>query len=384
MYIAVSTAVIKKGLDMEHIRIFVEHLIGMIGIYGIAVPILRHIILIVVTILIAWLSDIICSKIFVPLLSRITRHTTAKWDDILFNEKFLHSACHIVPAIIVWALLPMTFYQHPIVREILARLTAIYITIMGTRTVFVFISGFDELDDQPRRSRIQQYLRSFCGVLKILMGFVAVIVVVSIALNKSPMNLFAGLGATSAILMLVFKDIITDLVSGLRLTSNDMVHRGDWITVPGTQANGIVQDITLSTVKVRNFDNTIVTVSPSTLVSGTFQNWIGMQRSEGRRVQSKFFIDFRSIRKEEDGTNLGRFRLAIEEYLKGNKEINTKMIIMVRLLEATNCGLPLEVYFFLKEKEAKAYEAHLASIMEYIYAMAEDYGIKIYQQYPEQ
>lgn len=370
---------------MDHIRIFVEHFIGMIGVYGIAVPILRHLILIVVTILIAWFSDIICSKIFVPLLTRITSHTTVKWDDILFNEKFLHSACHIVPAIIVWALLPMTFYQHPIVREILARLTAIYITIMGTRTVFVFISGFDELDDQPRRSRIQQYLRSFCGVLKILMGFVAVIIVVSIALNKNPMNLFAGLGATSAILMLVFKDTITDLVSGLRLTSNDMVHRGDWITVPGTQADGVVEDITLSTVKVRNFDNTIVTVSPSALVSGTFQNWIGMQESEGRRALRKFFIDFRSIKKDENGTtNVGRYRQAIEEYLKGNKDINVKMMIMVRLLEATNYGLPLEVYFFLKEKEWKTYEMQLSAIMENIYVMAEDYDIKIYQQFPQQ
>jgi miniconductance mechanosensitive channel len=369
---------------MEHIRIFVEHIIGMIGVYGIAVPILRHIILIVVTILIAWLSDIICSKIFVPLLTRITSHTTAKWDDILFNEKFLHSACHIVPAIIVRALLPMIFYQHPIVREVLARLTAIYITIMGTRTVFVFISGFDELDDQPRRSRIQQYLRSFCGVLKILMGFVAVIIVVSIALDKSPMNLFAGLGATSAILMLVFKDTITDLVSGLRLTSNDMVHRGDWITVPGTQADGVVQDITLSTVKVRNFDNTIVTVSPSTLVSGTFQNWIGMQQSDGRRALRKFFIDFRSIKKEENGTNLGRYRQAIEEYLQNNKNINVKMMIMVRLLDATNYGLPLEVYFFLKEKDWKIYEMQLSAIMEHIYAMAEDFEINIYQQFPNQ
>lgn len=369
---------------MEHIRFFVERLIEMIGVYGIAVPVFRHIVLVVVTFLIAWLTDIVCSRLFVPLLIKITRHTTAKWDDILFNEKFLHSACHIVPAIIIWALLPMTFYQYPVIREILARITAIYITVMGTRTVIVFINGFDKLDGQLQHSRIQQYLRSFCGALRILTVFVAVIIVVAIALNKSPMTLFAGLGATSAILMLVFKDTITDLVSGLRLTSNDMVHRGDWITVPGTQADGVVQDITLSTVKVRNFDNTIVTVSPSTLVSGTFQNWIGMQQSDGRRALRKFFIDFRSIKKEENGTNLGRFRQAIEEYLQKDKDVNVKMMIMVRLLDATNYGLPMEVYFFLKEKDWKIYEMQLSAIMEHIYAMAEDFEINIYQQFPNQ
>lgn len=391
---------------MEEIRIFVEELIGLTGTI---VPIVRHALLILVAILLAVLSDYLCRKLFVPAFLKVTSKTEAKWDDVLFNEKVLNSACHIVPAIVVWTLIPMVFYQIPLVSEITARLTAIYITVMSVRTATVFINSFNYLDTQTNRSSAQQYLKSFCGVLKIVMIFIAAVLVVAIVLGKNPMTLFAGLGATSAILMLVFKDTIEGLVAGVRLTSNNMLHRGDWITVPSTQINGIVKEINLTTVKVQNFDNTIITISPTSLVNGSFQNWIGMQESPGRRVQRKIYFDFRSVKrvpvaaKTSDAatkevsspkkmgeqelipvSNIGQFRLHIEEYLKGRSDVNTQMMVMVRQLEATQCGLPIEIYFFLKQKEWKSYEEHLADIMEYIYVTAAEYGLKIYEQYPDQ
>ena len=188
----------------------------------------------------------------------------------------------------------MVFYQYPTVRELLARLTAIYITVMSVRLATVFINSFKELDSS-HRSSTQQYFHSFCGVLKILMIFIASVVVVAIVIDKSPLKLFAGLGATSAILMFVFKDTIEGLVAGIRLTSNNMLHKGDWITVASAGANGIVEEMTLTTVKVRNFDNTIITVSPTSLVNGSFQNWLGMQQSDGRRVNRVVYYDFRSV-----------------------------------------------------------------------------------------
>ncbi len=394
---------------MEEIRIFVEELIGLTGLTGTIVPIVRHALLILVAILLAVLSDYLCRKLFVPAFLKVTSKTEAKWDDVLFNEKVLNSACHIVPAIVVWTLIPMVFYQIPLVSEITARLTAIYITVMSVRTATVFINSFNYLDTQTNRSSAQQYLKSFCGVLKIVMIFIAAVLVVAIVLGKNPMTLFAGLGATSAILMLVFKDTIEGLVAGVRLTSNNMLHRGDWITVPSTQINGIVKEINLTTVKVQNFDNTIITISPTSLVNGSFQNWIGMQESPGRRVQRKIYFDFRSVKrvpvaaKTSDAatkevsspkkmgeqelipvSNIGQFRLHIEEYLKGRSDVNTQMMVMVRQLEATQCGLPIEIYFFLKQKEWKSYEEHLADIMEYIYVTAAEYGLKIYEQYPDQ
>ena len=218
------------------------------------------------------------------------------------------------------------------------------------------------------------------------------------------MTLFAGLGATSAILMLVFKDTISGLVAGIQLTSNDMVHKGDWITVPSANLNGVVEDISLTTVKVRNFDNTIVTVTPQTLVEDSFQNWIGMQQSEGRRVKRVVYYDFRSVcmidetlRKqlvekgyfkpeEVEGSivNMALYRRFIERFLSRNAYVNQQLTFLVCQKEGTNAGLPLEFYFFLKDKEWINYEHQLAEIMEYIYAVTPDFGLKIYQQTPMQ
>ena len=439
---------------MEEIRKFVDSMITWAGITGDYVPMLRHILLTIIAVLLAMLSDFLCRKILVPLISKITEKTEFSWDDVLLNKKVLTSACHIVPAVVIWSLMPLIYLEYPIFKEILERATGIYIVVMSVRTALVFIGSFKGLENgEERRSSAQQYFHTFCGVLRILMLFVAGVVVVAILLGKNPMTLFAGLGATSAVLMLVFKDTILGLAAGVRLTSNDMLHKGDWITVKSVDANGIVEEMSLTTVKVRNFDNTIVTISPATLVNGSFQNWIGMQKSGGRRVQRKVYFDFRSIRlvdeelrarllekhfatedsfkpkeslqkmlaKAEVGnehqtemekdrnaglenarqhehqvladlrnpaalapTNLQLYRKYMEKYLRERPEVNTEMTLMVRQLEATQCGLPMEFYFFVKDKVWVNYEHILAEIMEHAYALSAEFGLKIYQQYPEQ
>ena len=392
---------------MEEIRKLVEEMIGWAGITGGAVPILRHILLTITAVLLAMLSDLLCRKLLVPLITKITEKTEVTWDDILLNKKVLNSACHIVPAVVIWKLMPLVYLEYPIFKEILERATAIYIVVMSVRTATVFIGSFKGLEEEnSRRSSTQQYFHTFCGVLRVLMLFVAGVVVVAIVLGKDPMALFAGLGATSAVLMLVFKDTILGLAAGVRLTSNDMLHKGDWITVKSVDANGIVEEMSLTTVKVRNFDNTIVTISPATLVNGSFQNWIGMQKSGGRRVQRKVYFDFRSIRLvsdelkarllekrfateesfklKETPTNLQLYRQYMEKYLRERSEVNTEMTLMVRQLEATQCGLPMEFYFFVKDKVWVNYEHILADIMEHAYALSAEFGLTIYQQYPEQ
>ena len=439
---------------MEEIRKFVEDLIQMAGVTGGAVPVVRHILLTITAILLAMLSDLLCRRLLVPIIMKVTDKTEVTWDDVLFNKKVLTSACHIVPAVVIWSLMPLVYLEYPIFKEILERATGIYIVVMSVRTALVFIGSFKGLESsEERRSSAQQYFHTFCGVLRILMLFVAGVVVVAILLGKNPLTLFAGLGATSAVLMLVFKDTILGLAAGVRLTSNDMLHKGDWITVKSVDANGIVEEMSLTTVKVRNFDNTIVTISPATLVNGSFQNWIGMQKSGGRRVQRKVYFDFRSIRlvdeelkarllekhfatedsfkpkeslqkmlakaevgnehqtemeKEQNAglgnarqhehqvladlrnpaalapTNLQLYRKYMEKYLRERPEVNTEMTLMVRQLEATQCGLPMEFYFFVKDKVWVNYEHILAEIMEHAYALSAEFGLKIYQQYPEQ
>lgn len=386
---------------MDQITKYIEELLAYTTLSGGWLSFVTMFALCAVTALVAWLVYMLCIKVVTPLLVRITKHTDMIWDDYLLNPQVLHSACHVVPAIVVWQMLPPLFIAHPVIQTLASKATAIYITIAVMRLAITFIGSFKLFDsEKDHRTAAQQYFHSFCGVLKIVVLFLGVIVIVAIVIDRSPLTLLAGLGATSAVLMLVFKDSITGLVAGIRLTSNNMVSKGDWITVDKLGANGVVEDITLSTVKVRNFDNTIVTLPPQKLIEDSFQNWQGMQQSGGRRVTRMIYIDFHSIGIADDNlkqrlverklinkadmhinvVNLTLFRNYIEWWIYNNKEVNTDLTFMVRQLQPTNTGLPIEVYFFLKNKEWKTYEHNLAEIMERIYAFAPEFGLKIYQR----
>lgn len=386
---------------MDQITKYIEELLASTTLTGGWLSFVTMFALCAVTALVAWLVYMLCIKVVTPLLVRITKHTDMIWDDYLLNPQVLHSACHVVPAIVVWQMLPPLFIANPVIQTLASKATAIYITITVMRLAITFIGSFKLFDsEKDHRTAAQQYFHSFCGVLKIVVLFLGVIVIVAIVIDRSPLTLLAGLGATSAVLMLVFKDSITGLVAGIRLTSNNMVSKGDWITVDKLGANGVVEDITLSTVKVRNFDNTIVTLPPQKLIEDSFQNWQGMQQSGGRRVTRMIYIDFHSIGIADDNlkqrlverklinkadmhanvVNLTLFRNYIEWWIYNNKEVNTDLTFMVRQLQPTNTGLPIEVYFFLKNKEWKTYEHNLAEIMERIYAFAPEFGLKIYQR----
>ena len=367
--------------------------------------------LVTFTLLLSWLSFVICHKLVVPVTLKITEKTDVEWDDVLLNGGTMRKACLIVPAIVVSMFIPNIFVRMPDIMELLERLTGIYITIMSTRLAIEIINSLKMLNSDAQSAH-HQYLHTFCGVLKIVVVFLSVIVIVSIVINRNPLTLLAGLGATSAILMFVFKDTISGLVAGIRLTSNDMLHKGDWITVEKAGVNATVEEITLTTVKVRNFDNTIVTITPQTLVDDSFQNWKPMQEGNGRRVMRRIYIDFHSVRlvtpeilqnlitlhylTEKEATkkestvpgsfaaqpqavNLTLFRHWADGYLASHPLVNSEMTHMVRQLEATQQGLPVEFYFFLKEKEWKTWENQKDEILERLYAAIEDFGLSIYQ-----
>lgn len=384
---------------MNDIVIQAEQLFGQTGLTGSMLTFTSRMALALIILGVACLIYLLCHKLIVPLMVRIAEKTVVEWDDILLNEGTLRAASHIVPGLFVWMFLPDVFAVYNTVPEILSRVTAFYVVLMSMRLGIAFIDSFKGFEGE-RRTALQQYFHTFCGVLKIGVIFISVIVMVAVVIGRSPLTLLAGLGATSAILMLVFKDTITGLVAGVRLTSNDMLHKGDWITVPKTEVNGIVEDITLTTVKVRNFDNTILTVSPLTLVDGSFQNWMSMRSGGGRRVKRMVYFDFRSVRLADDQmkerltekygmkatemkgsvVNMTLFRRYVERWIAARDDVNSEMMFFVRQLEATSTGLPMEFYFFLKQKDWKPYEHHLAEIMEYIYAIVDDFGLKIYQR----
>lgn len=386
---------------MNELTKYIEHLLASTTLTGGWLSFVTLSVLCATVALIAWLAYMLCVKVLAPITVRITRRTDVVWDDYLLNPQVLRSACHVVPAIVVWLLMPPLFFAYPIIQALLMKATAIYITVAAMRLVVAFISSLKLFDtNNDTRSAAQQYFHSFCGVLKIIVLFLGVIIIISIVIDRSPLTLLAGLGATSAVLMLVFKDSITGLVAGIRLTSNNMVRKGDWITMDKAGANGVVEDITLSTVKVRNFDQTIVTVPPQKLIEDSFQNWQGMQEGIGRRVKRVLYIDFRSIaivndelkqklaadglmKKEEmkgEVVNLTLFRRYMDRWLAQRDDVVKEATYFVRQLEPTANGLPIEIYFFLKQKEWKSYENHLAEIMERIYALVPVFGMRIYQR----
>ena len=235
-------------------------------------------------------------------------------------------------------------------------------------------------------------------MLKIIVIGIGAIIVVSIFFDKDPSNLLAGLGASAAILMLVFKDSILGLVAGIQLSANDMLRPGDWITMPKYEADGFVIDVTLTTVKVQNWDKTITTIPPYALTSDSFQNWRGMFSSGGRRVKRSILIDTNSItfldekkKKElikkgynlaenkDKQVNLTLFREWLEEWLRNHPAINKEMILLVRQLQPTQQGLPLELYFFSSDTAWITYEHLQAEIFEYLFAILPDFGLRAFQ-----
>ena len=292
--------------------------------------------------------------------------------------------CVVAPAVAAWWLLHSGVLSgYPTVYEAVRRLTGVYVTVVVTRLIIGFATAITRV---PKRSAAhQQYVNSFVGVLKIILIFIAVIVVVAIALDKDPSTLFAGLGAASAILMLAFQDTIKGLVAGIRLTSNSMLEVGNRITVPAAGIDGFVEEISLTVVKVRSLDNTILTISPQALVDGTFQNWKGMEERTGRKAVRRIYLDTRSILIGDDGTvNLTRFRQHMEQWLARQEAVASDQLILVHQLDATPSGLPVEFVFWLKEQNGAPFERLLSTIMEYVYAQTNAFGLRIYQQFPDQ
>lgn len=365
---------------------------------------LSIVLLTLLVLLIAWLCDRIVRSLVIPLVEKVVSKTRSQVDDILFSRHVLNTAAHIVPAIAVCLLLPPVFSHWPVVATILQRLTAIFLTVMAVRLCLVFINAINSLRLTTNPSTLQ-YITSLCGVLRIVVVCLAVIIVAAIVLNRNPFTLVAGLGAASAILMLVFKDTIEGLVAGVRLTSAGMVHIGDWITMPSTGAHGIVISMNLTTVKVQNFDKTIITIPPTAMVNGSFQNWSGMQdaAAPGRRVAKVIHVDTRSIRvaspqlKQQliergyftpdelsaPSVNLQLYRTYVERWLHTRPEVVTdgSAEIIARDMEGDHNGLPVQFYFFLRDKRWIHYEHNSAMLMEFIYAFANDFQVRIYERH---
>lgn len=355
--------------------------------------------IVVGVILAAYLVDFIFVKAIIPTLRKITSKTHTQVDDILLSEKVVRSFSKILPPIILTFALP--FVTQGTLELVIERLTVIYIIINVTRFLCILVGALFEAlvsrgEESGSRSKARMHsMKGLVQTIQIIFSAVAAILIISILLDKSPAYLISGLGAMAAVLMLVFQDSIKGLVASIQLMFNDMLEVGDWIVMTPRNVDGVVIEMTLTTVKVRNWDNTILTIPPYNMLTETFQNWRGMQESDGRRLRRTIQVDVRSVHflteKQvkkwnvalENGrpmTNLEVYRKHLYDYLQHSSDINPDMTLMVRQLPATDAGIPVELYAFTRTKVWEEYEEINARLVEYAFATLSQFGLVAYQR----
>ena len=354
-------------------------------------------------------------------LAAIIRHTDIPWDDALIECRVLHRLAHIVPGLIFYRLGPLALDGHPVSVNIIQTAAHIYLVLSGLLAIEALISAGVRIYHGTRTSH-EVSIKGLVQFLKIILFLLGSVLVVSILIGQSLLYLLGGLTAMTAVLLLIFRDSILGLVAGIQISVNRMVAYGDWIEMPQYGADGDVIDITLTTVKVQNWDKTITTIPTYSLISESFKNWRGMQDSGGRRIKRAIYLDVSTIkfcdeemlarfakiqyitahieRKKQElaeynklnrvdlahlvngrrMTNIGTFRAYVQAYLKNHPQINQEMTFLIRQLAPTSKGLPIEIYVFCKDIVWANYEAIQADIFDHIFAIVPAFDLRVFQE----
>ena len=372
-------------------------------------------------VLAAVLFDVLLQLGVVHGVRKLVERTRVKWDDTLFSVPVLKRMCHVLSAILLAVVLPVVFETDSAERVVVMRFMQVYIII----TVLRFVNALLYAAFHIAASRPVWQNKPIKGLRQTAQGIVlliSVILIISILLGKSPTILLTGLGASAAVPMLIFRDSILGFVSGIQLSANDMLKVGDWISVPKYGADGNVEEVSLTTVKIRNWDNTIVMLPPYLLTTDSFTNWHAMQLSGGRRVMRSVLIDMTSVRfctpemldhyrtidllrdyidqterrveeyNAEHGfqsgerringlhqTNLGVFRAYLVRYLQNEVPVNKDMTLMVRQMQPTETGLPMQLYFFTDTVDWIVYEGIQSDVFDHVLAVIPEFGLRVFQ-----
>lgn len=361
-------------------------------------------------------ANFITKKVVIRIITHIVKNSKFQWDDMLLEKRMFHKLSHIVPAIIIYHFSSI----YPSYQDFFQKSAITYLIVVGLWVINSFLTAINDIYQTYEISK-EKPIKGYIQVTKIIVITVGVIIVIANLLDKSPFILLSGIGALSAVLLLIFKDSLLGLVAGIQLAANDMVRVGDWIEMPKYGANGDIIDISLNTVKVQNFDKTITMVPSYALISDSFINWRGMRSSGGRRIKRAIFIDTNSIsfcteemierfktihflsdfitnREREitefnslnnidqsnpvNGralTNIGVFRVYISNYLQKHQGINQEMLLMVRQLAPTEYGLPIEIYAFTNTVIWTVYETTQADIFDHLFAVAKEFDLRLFQ-----
>ena len=356
-----------------------------------------------VVILIGTGTNWICQSIFRWVSKHNLKLIASKWHPYLAKRKLGNRIILLIPGLVMYMLPYIIFEKGDNMIRILHRGDIIFILVVFIMIANSILLAFLDVYSTTEKNKSHP-LQGLIQGLQVLLYFVGGITITAVLIDKSPAVLLTGLGASAAVLMLIFKDSILGFVAGVQLSQNNMLRLGDWIQMPDGSANGTVEEITLNTVKVRNWDNTLSMIPPYTLVTTTFKNWRGMQESGGRRADKCIYLDMTTLEiytaemiadlrkdvplmnsalkdsKPEPLTNIQLYRMYIETYLRQHKEVNTGLDIIVTQKEATAYGLPVEVYFFLKDKRWADFERKQSDIFDHLMTMAHEFGLRLYQR----
>lgn len=385
------------------------------GISAVYSEYITNFIFILIFIFIGFISNFFSKKIIMRILEYFIKKTKTEWDDILLRNNVFSRLPHIIPAMIIHEL-SRTLPHH----DIIQRVVIAYLFFIGIFVIEALIDSFSDIYRTFPFSK-NKPIKAYLQVIKIFLAIIGTIIIIGTLINRSPWKLLSGIGAMTAILLLVFKDSILGLVASIQLSAYDMVKLGDWIEMPSHKADGSVIDITLNTVKIQNWDKTISTVPTYALVSDSFKNWKGMSASGGRRMKRHVYIDVTSVsicsekqisefenidlikeyilaKKQEVSeyntkrkidisngingrqlTNLGTFRAYVFNYLKNHQYINQDMTLLVRQLQPGEFGIPLEIYAFISDKVWANYESIQADIFDHLYAVLPKFKLKAFQ-----
>ncbi|MBR2367532.1 MAG: mechanosensitive ion channel [Alistipes sp.] len=392
------------------IKTWIDNLLLKTGLDTDTVSVLDGWVIFIFIIIIALLTNVFLRWVVMRSIHWVVLHTKASWDDFLFDDKVVQRLCGIVTPVMVSMLLPMLGMamdeEYRWLGEILTRAVDVYLVVM----VVLFINALLKASFHIMECRPGWQGKPIKGLRQtgqVVLACIAVILIIAILIDKSPAILLTGLGASAAVLMLVFQDSLLGLVAGVQLSANNMLKVGDWITMTQRGIDGVVEEVALTTIKIRGWDNTLQTLPPHLLVSEPFDNWQAMRDAGGRRIKRSLNIDMTSVRFFDEEriaalvtepvvepllrnvatsiddarmiTNLELYIRVITQYIDRHPRINHTMTVMVRQLQPTEWGLPIELYCFSENVNWVPYEQLQTEIISYVVALAPYFGLRLYQ-----
>ena len=403
------------------IKTWIENMLAKVGADSVLANDMAAAVLIALIAVVTFLVYGVLKKYLLKVIHRFIEGTSNKWDDALLEHKVFNCALRLVPLAFIYLCVERVS-PAPDQYVMLKRILFASLVIVAAMSVAAFIKTASDIYHRDLQSS-QRPIRPLFQSLHIVLYLVVGIFVVSILMGKSPWSLFGFMGGLTAVTMLVFKDTILGFVAGIQLGANDMVREGDWIEMPKYGADGDVIEVTVNTVKVRNFDNTITTIPTYAMISDSFKNWRGMSESAGRRIKRSISIDMNTVKFADDSmlddfrkmdilkqyidekqktidadnadkkinlnatvvngrrqTNLGIFRAYLLNYLRENPSIHKNMTFLVRHLQPTSQGLPIEIYVFSSDKNWVNYEGIQADIFDHILAAIPQFGLRVFQE----